>query len=115
MSTEEGLIRDAIAEVEAARRLLLAPSATGLERSRPHLERAVRFLQAVSPAPDQRKIAPAGLSGLRHAIARVTALLEGSASFYNGWSRRVATAACGYTCGGAPAAPGLPRTLSLEG
>lgn len=104
-------IRKATAEVEAARLLLLSPSAEAVGRSAAHLERATAWLKGLEAADGSG----AALSKLKQAVARVASLLESSAAFYLGWARQVATATCGYTPGGGPAMPGVPGTLSVEG
>ncbi len=118
MSPEDARIREARTEVEAARRLLLSPVAAALDRSVPHLERAAGHLKALLDAnggPRKGRPAQAGLRGLAQAISRVAALLENSSSFYIGWSRQLAAAACGYTRSGEPATSGGRPTLSVEG
>lgn len=94
-------------ELEAARTLLLSPSAEALDRSCAHLERAVAELRE---APEV-----AHTADVLEAVSRVTALVENAGQFYAGWSRRAAAAACGYMPTGEPA--GLParRNLSIEG
>jgi hypothetical protein len=118
MSPEEDPIREAHLAVDAVRALLLAPTSAALEGTVPHLERAAACVAAVQTAVRARPAQPqarAAMMGLRHALGRLSVLLENAGDFYGGWSQYLALAVGGYTRAGEPAAPRPRATLSLEG
>jgi hypothetical protein len=102
MSREDSDLRLAAAAAERARRLLLFPSATNLDRSRPFLEQACACLEGLRRSVGERPAARnqellAGLRTLRSTVRRAAALLDGA------------------TRVGEPAPSPPPRSLSVEG
>jgi hypothetical protein len=112
MNPERDRIRQVLQEIEAARVLLLSPSAQALDRGSSHLERAAAELKNLLA---ERAAKPVWAGGLRQAVSQVSILLESAAAFYVGWSRQAAAAACGYMPSGEPARPAAHRSLSVEG
>ncbi len=114
MSPEEDLGK-AQAAVEEARKLLLTPSAEALERSVPHLERAIACLGRIQSKAKPGAGILAGLRKLRLSVDRTMALFESAGGFHVGWAEHLALISGGYTAQGAPAAPRTRGKLSVEG
>ena len=116
---EIGLVKQAQASVQEARRLLASSGVRSIGDSAPHLESAAKCLKSFEDSfrarsqPAQPDL-QAEVDRLRREVARVAALLEGAGKFSFGWAQRV-YAACGYTANGDPAAGNPSRTLSIEG
>ncbi len=117
MRPEEDPLPKAQAAVEAARTLLLAPTAEALDRSVPHLECALSCLNTVQTAwrakPDGG--VPPGLQKLRQSVNRAVALFQNAGGFYLGWAERLALLNGGYNAQGEPAVPSANGKLSVEG
>ena len=121
MSRAESELRLARVAAERARRILLDPSVSNLDRSRPLLEQACAGLEAIARSPEEhrRRWRPElleGIGAMRLTVRRVAALLEGAARYRAGLFEALAAAAQGgYTRAGAPAASVPAGSLSIEG
>ncbi len=120
--------REAIGEAHAgvaeAQTELLAPTAAGMERAWPPLERAsgalTRLIECLKadggrPGGPSRPDLRSQVERLSREVVRLRALLEGAATLRLGWARKLYAAACGYNAQGEPALPRLARQVSLEG
>src|SRR5438046_8770932 len=80
----------------------------------PLLDEAIGCLHSVPTAPHDPELA-GELETLQFELGVVRRLIEGSAGFYGGWARVLATAAAGYTPAGEPAALTAPRSVCTVG
>jgi len=106
------LLRRACAEIQETVALLSHPSPDVLEKSNPHLERAVLLLRGVNAHAQQ---SPAEITALQLQTTRLNALWKGIRDFHLAWMNQSGALARGYTPRGTSPAVASPHQVSLLG
>ena len=113
------LLHEAHARVRAVRESLHRPGPAVLSRSWPLLQEAIDQMSRLNARLEDRRGPDARLQhsalALRRELSQLGALLESSADFTAGWTRRLSAMVSGYTPQGVQAPLDAGRRLLVEG